>query len=501
MAAYGQHIGKVGGGRMVNPTQNGLVWNKDGTYSRVVDIEIGMQETSAQRAGGRASSSSRSDPRDSRDPRYPHGQGREQDRGQKAGGNWMFRRPGFDPKYEAGNWYDGPDGKPQRVIDLEPPDGYWEYELDEYEQLERDGESFRCPDLKNNKEDFRTWYMRLRWIHFLIGCIQLAIFITIVVFAANGELTGRVRSTTNFLYANPAAPPALASDQRTFNHPHLYWLFFVPLVCGLVHFVLGWPQHLVGEFFDFFKASHQKGDRNAYGELHGYENWLYQIWFYKNVVYELAGVKHLPYAICYALLISGIGFVVGVTDVFLVVALFMCAFASALGLWYMEYGNGKALKAYYMQKVMIDTHPGLAEYAKLVDETGEGEERSPVATQRPGLVETVSSMVSRPVIMWIPYVIAFVLETFNFIVLWFFFGTMIAHNSSHIHWYVWVSMIWYTSVKVFEFATILFYWLDFYIFRCYVWMETAHLIAHAATFGVITTCIVFGSMDDGILYA
>lgn len=453
---------KYGGGRMAATHQ--MVRNDDGSYSRVLDLEAAEH---IKFSGGKASSF-----------------GNQQ---KNAAGQWVFRRPGYDPQFERGNWVENEEGKPERVLDVEPPDGYWDYERDEYEQQQYEMSEFRCPNLKDDPVEFKWWFVRLRWIHLFIAITQLTIFGLIVGYAAADKLTGRVRSTTDFLTANPAAPPALASTLDTFNQPHLYWLFFVPLVCGIFHLLLGWPHHRFGELL----AS--KGARNGYGELRDYQNQFYVKWYYNNVVHEMAGVKHFPYAFCYALLVTGIASVVGVTNVFLMIALFMLAFVSALGLWYMEYGNGKALKAYYQQKETFLNNKDLKDTADKIDGDSSG--------NREGLLEAITNLVARPVIMWIPYAIAFVSETLIFVVLWSYFGKMIAHNAGSIHWYVYFAMIWYTTVKVFEFLSIWFYWLDFYIFKCYIWMEVAHLIGHALTFGAIVSVIVFGSMDDGVLYA
>lgn len=461
---------KFGGGRMGNPNQ--LIRNQDGSYSRVGDLENGQQLIGGGKGGAKY-----------------------------AQGEWKFRTPGDDPQFERGNWIENEEGKPERVLDVDPPDGYWEYERDEYEQRQYEMSEFKCPNLKDDPEEFKWWYKRLRWIHFIIAAIQLTIFGMIVGYAANNKLTGRVRSTTDFLEANPMAPPALASVEQTFHEPHLYWLFFIPLVCGLFHLILGWPHQLVGEIMPRMSPSEAKrigGERDGYGELRAYKNRFYDKWFYNNVVHELAGIKHFPYAFCYAMLVTGISFTVGVTNVFLNISLFMLAFVSSLGLWYMEYGNGYALKSYYQQKSKIAADPSLNEAAQLLNQNDEAPPE--LRERREGLLEIITDLVARPVIMWIPYMIALVSETLIFVVLWAYFGKMIAHNAGSIHWYVYFAMLWYTAIKVFEFMTILFFWLDFYIFKCYIWMETTHLIMHAATFGAITTAIVFGSMDQGVLY-
>lgn len=391
-------------------------------------------------------------------------------------GKWVEirRKIGKEPYVAPGN-IDPTTGEPDLLVD--PPDLWYEWE-----PSDDDGDDITpCPDARTDHETYVTWYLVFRWVHRINFVFMAAATITISVLAGVGELTGRGKTTTDFLRSNPAAPPPFASQLKTLDEPHLYYMVITLGICGLWHLLHAFPMHWFGYCF----PSKGGKNKNSMGEDRAWSNRIYDNWYDRDVVHEHAGHKHMWYASAYAIMVWGMGIVVGVTNIFIQCALVVAAFVAQLGLWYMESGNARALQIHFDTKMRIANSPEL-----------QAAER-----QVPGTMDTALRAIRRPIPFILPYMIALICELFVIGILFTYFGFVVSCCSDDVAWFVYLTFSWYAAWKLlWEYPSIILFHFDVPFFRCYLYMELIHQVGHAITFLVIVCCIVFGAMNKGLLY-
>lgn len=332
--------------------------------------------------------------------------------------------------------------------------------------------------LVTNDAELNYWYSHFRYVHFVGALILIAVIAVIGGMAGAGELDGKGTTTTYFLRANTLPPPSLINQIVVENHPHLFWMVFALVPLALYHLLLGFPSHLFTCF--------GRGQKNGYDEYENLENIYYTNWFHEMAIHGVTGNKHYVHAASYSVLVLFIGIVVGVTDIFLQISLFMFSFASTMGLIYMDYGNARLVQENEFNKNRVS-----AAY--------------PVDQQKhtSSLIEDwVQDFITDPFTKWIPYIISIFCESIVFITIWAYFGVAIDEHGSHPYWFAYVAVIMYTIFKLYHYLLVWLLWVDMtFIGLTYPQNERLHAILNLVAVIVITCCIVFGAMDKDVLYS
>lgn len=359
-----------------------------------------------------------------------------------------------------------------------------------------------------------TYYFAFWWTHLIAAFCLLASAISIISAAAAGFLKTDIYWTVAALRKNTAAPPEFFTDFEKINSAGLYWFFWIPLISGLFHFGLVMPAPLSRFLVQWWMttkeyATHMRrlDEQNRYGEQNIDTNTFYFIWFEKNLLYGGSGLKHCFYGTSAAFFTVMVATLVGVTDFFLLSAVWLFTLFGFLNLWYMEYSHGHmARSAHHMAMKEVTELTG--DEVPSGDITGDEGESTVFFDDKPQkreytieeLVEAFQDRLMRLNTSWTPIVFTMISIFLPFILIIVYFSIMLAEDSGEVAWYVWTAVIYYIFYLIISITLVVCYHMDVAILADYLFLEMILSIIHVFAFVFIPLAVIFTPHADSHLY-
>jgi hypothetical protein len=367
---------------------------------------------------------------------------------------------GQDHAPHAGAAAPGPDGKQAGVFWYDdkwkgPARRHHEEEVAELpgnaERSEYDSHS--CPNVIGNPKMARLWESRFYWLHFML---MIGYGASWIVQSAVYGTTSHFNICTNVAHSMPSGNPLVSSVHRIGN-VHLFWYTLWPaVIMSVFHFVLTcWPKY----FYD---------------------------WYYLNVIHEQASIKYLLSAVPWFFMTLTLASSVGVTDIYLLLALGILSAVGELCMGMMEWANAHRFKNH-----------------------NESVDRIYTIFKDRNAIEWWEQVLDRFVVPQVEWVSLWVCMGSHAIVvatILGYFGYEMAKNSHDVQWWVVGAVSVYIAMLGLQIIQAIGYWRNMYPFICYVYAEYAHLALRFVTWSLITFFVLAGgggnsnAVADGCLY-
>ena len=371
-------------------------------------------------------------------------------------------------------------------------------------------EAVRNMKSPQNLQKRKEYYFEFRMLHIIFATVLLLTSLAIIIAAATGDLSSKVYITNSALRRNLAPPPGLFTEFNIISSSHLFWVaLFIPLISGLYHLVLALPGPTMnwiqsfGMSPDDYARKMAGGEVNDYDELPFERNNIYLAWFDLNLIYGAAGLKHIPYGLCSGLFVILVGELVGITEIFQLIALFIFVFFGFMMFWWIEYNEGEMLRrSFRREKRGGDAKKGRLRpigeeetiFDDVVDVIGDAYD---VTTDT---FERLQDSLFKSLGSWLPFTSAVISIMYVIAVTMTYFGVMVSENSNAIEWSVYLAVSYFIAYIA---ITLLLMWLhhmDVVIFEEYLRMEMFLNTIHAIAYAAIPLAVVLQTRNQQFLY-
>ena len=318
----------------------------------------------------------------------------------------------------------------------------------QYELLtEKEDLPLGCPPIRSNADVAMEWSYYFRYLHVLLAVGWTAVWlIQTIIYATTNKFNICFIATHDMLSGTPLVPA-----EQLVGNAHFYY------------FTMIWS--LIFAFWSGYLSLYEPG----------FYNW------YENVRHEQSGVKHFVAAPAWALATIVIAAAVGVTDVFLLIALGIISGAGEACIGVMEWFNGRQYNS---------RRGAMAFFAKMFNPEA--------LNAKIGEEELFENLFPTPHFMAVPMWICGFGWLFCTGTILAFFGYAMVQNSSGIHWWVAAVFGLYVALKGFEVLVALgYWWAIIWPFTCYTYMEMLHLIGYFVVFNLIAFLVLGGGGNSG----